>query len=272
MVRGGGPSTTFLDASSKAVDGPPPRTMTRRGQCVAPTDSLISPRALNAKRRQDARTLHRPSQSSWPDCTEPSMRHGAAIDRKARPWRFGWPAGASPISWLARHPIGYLSSNKEKKLDFLRRPDVGSAANARHSHPSGRRLRHRCRSGRSGGVRTPAGVARPLAHPADLIPDGAVERRSPASAPAGGRHGGRTGRTCRRARRRTEVASVRGPFGNSIRWRCLRHGIGPGHKDWPELSRAIVAFGGSLEGFRPGAPAVRAVLVGEPRCHTGHGR
>jgi hypothetical protein len=49
-------------------------------------------------------------------------------------------------------------------------------------------------------------------------------------------------------------ASVRGPFGNSIRWRCIRHGIGPGHKDWPELSRAIVAFGGSLDGFWAGAP------------------
>jgi hypothetical protein len=49
-------------------------------------------------------------------------------------------------------------------------------------------------------------------------------------------------------------ASVRGAFGNSIRWLCLRHGIGPGHPEWPELSRAIVAFGGSLEGFRAGAP------------------
>jgi hypothetical protein len=49
-------------------------------------------------------------------------------------------------------------------------------------------------------------------------------------------------------------ASVRGAFGNSIRWMCLRHGIGPGHKDWPELSRAIVAFGSSVEGFRAGAP------------------
>jgi hypothetical protein len=49
-------------------------------------------------------------------------------------------------------------------------------------------------------------------------------------------------------------ASVRGPFGNSIRWRCIRHGIGPGHPDWPMLSRAIVAFGGSLDGFRVGAP------------------
>jgi len=51
-----------------------------------------------------------------------------------------------------------------------------------------------------------------------------------------------------------EAASVRGAFGTSIRWMCLRHGIGPGHPDWPELSRAIVAFGGSLEGFRAGAP------------------
>lgn len=51
-----------------------------------------------------------------------------------------------------------------------------------------------------------------------------------------------------------EAASVRGPFGRSIRWMCLRHGIGPGHPEWPELSRAIVAFGGSLEGFRAGAP------------------
>ena len=49
-------------------------------------------------------------------------------------------------------------------------------------------------------------------------------------------------------------AAVRGEFGTSIRWMCLRHGIGPGHKDWPELSRAIVAFGGSLDGFWEGAP------------------
>jgi hypothetical protein len=49
-------------------------------------------------------------------------------------------------------------------------------------------------------------------------------------------------------------ASVRGQYGNSIRWMCIRHGIGPGHKDWPELSRAIVAFGGRLDGFRAGAP------------------
>ncbi len=35
-----------------------------------------------------------------------------------------------------------------------------------------------------------------------------------------------------------EAASVRGPFGRSIRWVCLRHGIGPGHADGPGLSRA----------------------------------
>jgi hypothetical protein len=51
-----------------------------------------------------------------------------------------------------------------------------------------------------------------------------------------------------------EAASVRGPFGRSIAWMCHRHGVGPGHPDWPELSRAIVAFGGSLKGFRAGAP------------------
>jgi hypothetical protein len=51
------------------------------------------------------------------------------------------------------------------------------------------------------------------------------------------------------------AAAIRGPFGRSIASMCRRHGIGPGHKDWPELSRAIVAFGGSLKGFRAGAPA-----------------
>ena len=51
------------------------------------------------------------------------------------------------------------------------------------------------------------------------------------------------------------AASIRGSFGNAIAWMCLRRGIGPGHPEWPELSRAIVAFGGSLKGFRPGLPA-----------------
>jgi hypothetical protein len=49
------------------------------------------------------------------------------------------------------------------------------------------------------------------------------------------------------------AASIRGPFGNAIAWMCRRRGIGPGHPDWPELSRAIVAFGGSVKGFRAGA-------------------
>ena len=51
------------------------------------------------------------------------------------------------------------------------------------------------------------------------------------------------------------AASIRGAFGNAIAWTCLRRGIGPGHPDWPEISRAIVAFGGSLRSFRPGLPA-----------------
>ena len=51
------------------------------------------------------------------------------------------------------------------------------------------------------------------------------------------------------------AASRRGAFGNAIAWDCRRRGIGPGHRDWPELSRAIVAFGGSVAGFRAGLPA-----------------
>ncbi|HEY3848759.1 MAG TPA: hypothetical protein VGL95_16775 [Acetobacteraceae bacterium] len=51
------------------------------------------------------------------------------------------------------------------------------------------------------------------------------------------------------------AASIRGEFGNAIAWMCRRRGIGPGHPDWPELSRAIMTFGGSLQGFRPGLPA-----------------
>lgn len=52
-----------------------------------------------------------------------------------------------------------------------------------------------------------------------------------------------------------EAASIRGSFGTAIEWMCRRHGIGPGHQDWPELSRAIVAFGGSVQSFRAGLPA-----------------
>ena len=49
-------------------------------------------------------------------------------------------------------------------------------------------------------------------------------------------------------------ASIRGEFGNAIAWMAHRFGINPGHPDWPEVSRAIVAFGGSVKGFRAGAP------------------
>jgi hypothetical protein len=52
-----------------------------------------------------------------------------------------------------------------------------------------------------------------------------------------------------------QAASIRGHFGNVIAWMCRRNGIGPGHKDWPELARAIVAFGGSVKGLRAGPPA-----------------
>jgi hypothetical protein len=51
------------------------------------------------------------------------------------------------------------------------------------------------------------------------------------------------------------AASRRGHFGNAIAWMCRRRGIGPGHPDWPELRGAIIAFGGSVRGFRPGLPA-----------------
>ena len=51
-----------------------------------------------------------------------------------------------------------------------------------------------------------------------------------------------------------EAAALRGPFGHAIACMCRRYGIGPGHVDWPELSRAIVTFGGSLKGFCAGDP------------------
>ena len=50
------------------------------------------------------------------------------------------------------------------------------------------------------------------------------------------------------------AASVRGAFGNAIARMCRQRGIGPGHPEWPYLSRTIVAFGGSLAGFQAGAP------------------
>jgi hypothetical protein len=49
-----------------------------------------------------------------------------------------------------------------------------------------------------------------------------------------------------------EAAAVRGSFGNAIAWMCRRHGVGPGHPEWPELSGYILMFGGSLAKCRPG--------------------
>ena len=44
------------------------------------------------------------------------------------------------------------------------------------------------------------------------------------------------------------AAMIRGAWGHEIAHVCRYDGIGPGHPDWPELSRAILAFGGSLRG------------------------
>ncbi|HVC59633.1 MAG TPA: hypothetical protein VND19_04610 [Acetobacteraceae bacterium] len=65
------------------------------------------------------------------------------------------------------------------------------------------------------------------------------------------------------------AALIRGAFGNSIAWMCLYNGIGPGHRDWPELSRAILAFGGSLRAFRPGRPAMGLPWWGNPYVMPG---
>ena len=51
-----------------------------------------------------------------------------------------------------------------------------------------------------------------------------------------------------------EATSVRSSLGTAIAWMCRRHGIGPGHPEWPEMSRAIMAFGGTLAGYRTDAP------------------
>ena len=74
------------------------------------------------------------------------------------------------------------------------------------------------------------------------------------------------------------AASIRGEFGNAIAWMCRRRGIGPGHPDWPELSRAIVTFGGSVKGARPGLPAcglqwwenpdIVPGMIGETAAHS----
>ncbi len=66
-----------------------------------------------------------------------------------------------------------------------------------------------------------------------------------------------------------EAASLRGPFGRSIAWMCRRRGIGPGHPDWPYLSRTIVAFGGSVKGARPGLPALGLLWWENPNVTPG---
>ena len=70
----------------------------------------------------------------------------------------------------------------------------------------------------------------------------------------------------------SEAASIRGPFGRSIAWMCRRRGIGPGHPDWPELARAIVAFGGSIKGARPGLPATGLLWWENPNVLPGAAR
>jgi hypothetical protein len=68
------------------------------------------------------------------------------------------------------------------------------------------------------------------------------------------------------------TALIRGAFGNTIAWMCLYDGIGPGHRDWPALSRAILAFGGSLRAFDPGRrgrPAMGQPWWGNPYVMPG---
>jgi hypothetical protein len=68
------------------------------------------------------------------------------------------------------------------------------------------------------------------------------------------------------------AALVRGAFGNTIAWMCLYDGIGPGHREWPALSRAILAFGGSLRAFDPGRrdrPAMGQPWWGNPYVMPG---
>ncbi len=66
-----------------------------------------------------------------------------------------------------------------------------------------------------------------------------------------------------------EAASLRGPFGRSIAGMCRRRGIGPGHPDWPYLSRTIVPFGGSVKGARPGLPALGLLWWENPNVTPG---
>ncbi len=198
------------------------------------------------------------------------MRHSAAIDRKARPWRFGWPAGASPFRGLPATLLDIYPLTRKK--DLTPPPSRCRVRDECEPHsPLRRRLRHRCRSGRSeeSAHSPPEWLVRLLAQLIFFLLQHVQGMRL---------------RRCRRmypwwhdrpdlpaGSSQAETASLRGPFGRSIRWMCLRHGIGQGHPDWPELSRAIVAFGGSLKGFRAGAPPCELLMVGEPRRRAGHG-
>jgi len=68
------------------------------------------------------------------------------------------------------------------------------------------------------------------------------------------------------------AALIRGAFGNTIAWMCLYDGLGPGHRDWPALSRAILAFGGSLRAFDPNRrdrPAMGQPWWGNPYVMPG---
>lgn len=52
------------------------------------------------------------------------------------------------------------------------------------------------------------------------------------------------------------AASVRHRFRDSIVWMCHCHGIGQGRENWAELSGAIMAYGGVVDGLAAaGAPA-----------------
>ena len=84
--------------------------------------------------------------------------------------------------------------------------------------------------------------------------------------------GATSGRTCEPGSAQHLAALIRGAFGNTIAWMCLYDGIGPGHPDWPALSRAILAFGGSLRAFDPNRrdrPAMGQPWWGNPYVMPG---
>jgi hypothetical protein len=52
-----------------------------------------------------------------------------------------------------------------------------------------------------------------------------------------------------RGRAQPAAPSICGPIAQVVATVCAYWGIGPGHRDWPELSRLIIAFGGTLAGL-----------------------